>query len=177
MADNASLSASTYGLASARPTVPDYALSKNFTGTQNGPRIAYYYATDTGVYSMYANGAWINVSALLQVVNTPIVASTTQTRAGATQMTGTYNNITTVANASDAVGLPPIVSIGQQVWVTNAGANAAKVFPDSGTPGATTTIDGGSAGASVTLTNAKSALFTATTLTNWQTIGSAARVA
>lgn len=126
----------------------------------------------------YWNGSvWADVAGNGGKVNTGVTASTTQTRAGATQLTGAYNNITTCANASDAVGLPDIVFIGQQVWVTNAGANAAKVFPSSATGGASTTIDGGSAAASVTLTNAKSALFTATTLTNWQSIGSAARAA
>jgi hypothetical protein len=108
-------------------------------------------------------------------VNTAVTASTTQTIAGATQLTGTYNNVTVVANASDAVGLPPLKYVGQQVLVTNAGANPAKVFPASGDT--TKTIDGGTAGASVTLTNVKSALFTATTLTNWQSIGMATRSA
>lgn len=138
-----------------------------------------YYATDTGAFYVWnpTTAAWVLHGAVQAVVNTAITASTTQTRAGATQMTGTYNNITVCANAGDAVGLPPITAIGQQCVVTNAGAAAAAVFPDNGTPGASTTIDGGSAAASKTLTNVKSALFTATTLTNWQTIGSAARVA
>ena len=157
------------GLAANRPTTPDYATTLR--------RPCFYLASDTGQLSVYdfTNVVWRNIGA--NSVNTGVTASTTQTRAAATQLTGTYNNLTTVANSGDAVGLPPITYIGQQVWVTNAGANPAKVFPDNGTPGASTTIDGGSAAASVTLTNAKSALFTATTLTNWQSIGSAARAA
>lgn len=138
-----------------------------------------YYATDTGALYLWSPtaAAWILHGAVQAVVQNPITASTTQTRAAATPITGTYADVTTVANSGDAVGLPPITAIGQQVWVTNAGANPANVFPDNTSAGASVTIDGGSGGASVTLTNAKSALFTATTLTNWQTIGSAARVA
>jgi hypothetical protein len=161
------LSVAISGLLINRPTAPDVPSGM----------VAFYFATDNNALYAYLGSAWVDISALGGVTNTGVIASTTQTRAGATQLTGTYNNVTTVANASDAVGLPPITFIGQQVTVTNAGANAMLVFPTSAAAGASTTIDGGSAGASKTCTNAKSALFTATTLTNWQSIGSAARVA
>lgn len=168
MAFNSYRSLITEGLAANRPATPEITDLRQF-----------FYATDTGALSMWSpkNAAWALLQSNGAIVDTAVTAATVQTRAAATQLTGTYNNLTVVANSGDAVGLPPITAIGQQVWVTNAGANPAKVFPDNGTPGASTTIDGGAAAASVTVTNAKSALFTATTLTNWQTIGSAARAA
>lgn len=87
-------------------------------------------------------------------VTTGLTASTTQTRAGALALTTAINNLATVANSGDAVGLPAAVA-GAFVIVLNGGANPAKVFP----LGSADTIDGGSAGASVTLTNAKRCLY------------------
>lgn len=88
-------------------------------------------------------------------IGTGIVASTTQTLAGATALTKDVNVIATVANADDAVKLPEM-EVGDSCEVYNDGANAASVFPSA----ATIAIDGGSAGAAVTLTNAKRAKFT-----------------
>lgn len=138
----------------------------------------FYFSTDTGGWSMWSptKSKWLPVTP--NDVSTGLTASTTQTRAGALQLTGSYNNVATVANASDSVGLPDIAFVGQQCMVTNsAGVNAMKVFPSSAANGANTTIDGGSAGASVTVSAAKSALFTAISATAWQSIGSAARAA
>lgn len=90
-------------------------------------------------------------------VVTGITASTTHTLVGATALTAEFNIISVCANAGDAVSLP-VLAPGQSVEVWNAGAAAAAVFPGNGT----TAIDGGSAGASVTLTNAKRAKFVCT---------------
>lgn len=87
-------------------------------------------------------------------VENAITASTTQTRVGGTALTEALNRVTTVANAGDAVTLPALAA-GQSVVVFNDGANPASVFPN----GASDAIDGGSAGAAVTLTNAKRAVF------------------
>jgi len=80
-----------------------------------------------------------------------VTAGTTHTQAGATQLTGTINNIDTVANASDAVRLPP-ASENDTVELRNTGANAAAVWPASGD-----SIDGGAANAVDTNTLAANA--------------------
>lgn len=101
-----------------------------------------------------------------QSVTTGITASTTQTLAGATALTTKMNYVATAANSGDAVALPAMVP-GQSVTVFNDGANPIKVFPAA----ANVAIDGGTAGASVTLTNAKRATFfckTATAITSAQ---------
>lgn len=82
-------------------------------------------------------------------VATGITASTTQTRAGGTALTKAINVVATSANSGDAVTLPALTA-GQRVVIFNNGANPIKVFPN----GASDQIDGGTAGASVTLTNA-----------------------
>lgn len=90
-------------------------------------------------------------------VTAGIAASTTHSIAGGTALTTEINVIGTCANAGDAVTLPNLQP-GQSVEVYNAGAAAAGVYPYS----ASVAIDGGSAGAAVTLTNAKRARFTCT---------------
>lgn len=101
-----------------------------------------------------------------QTVTTGITASTTQTLAGATALTSKLNFVATSANSGDAISLPALVP-GQSVTVFNDGANPIKVFPAA----ANVAIDGGSAGAAVTLTNAKRATFfckSATAITSAQ---------
>lgn len=103
-----------------------------------------------------ANVTALNVSGLAaDSVQTTITASTTQTRAGGTALTKTVSNVTVVANSGDAVTLPALTA-GQSCVVYNNGAHPASVFPH----GAADAIDGGSAGAAVTLTNALRCLFT-----------------
>ena len=98
-------------------------------------------------------------------VTAAITAGTTQTIAGATQLYTGFNFIATVGTAGDAVKLPAVAPIpGQSAWVFNNGASACAVFPFEAT---VTTIDGGTAGASVTLTNAKNAEFIQSTGTTW----------
>lgn len=84
-----------------------------------------------------------------------LTASTTQTRVGGLALTKAVNRVSTAANAGDAVTLAAL-SPGQSQVVINDGANPIKVFPN----GASDQIDGGTAAASVTLTNAKRCRFT-----------------
>lgn len=107
--------------------------------------------TPAAVTGTTVTGSTLVTSGLVQVsVATGIVASTTQSRAGATALTKAVNVVATVANAADAVRLPALTP-GQYADVYNNGANSASVFPN----GASDTIDGGSGGASVALANAK----------------------
>lgn len=87
-------------------------------------------------------------------VATGLTASTTHTLAGATALTKELNIVSTAANSGDAVSLPALAP-GQSAVVFNSGASPIAVFPAA----ASVAIDGGTAGASVTLTNAKRAAF------------------
>lgn len=85
-----------------------------------------------------------------------LVASVTQTRVGGLALTASVSVVATVGSAGDAVTLPALLP-GQSVDVYNAaGVNSMKVFPN----GATDTIDGGSAGASVNLAATKRCRYT-----------------
>jgi len=83
-----------------------------------------------------------------------LVASTTHTIAGGTPLKGEVNEVSTVANSGDAVTLLALQP-GQSQAVFNDGANPLAVYPAS----VSYAIDGGSAGAAATLTNAKRAVF------------------
>jgi hypothetical protein len=90
-----------------------------------------------------------------------LTASTTHTLAGATQLGSGINQFSTVANSGDAATLAGLTSVGASMELYNDGAHPMAVFP----PLSTVAIDGGSAGASVTLTNAKRCKFTLTSAT------------
>jgi len=105
-------------------------------------------------------------SAIGLAVTNSITASVTQTLAGAVALTTPVNVITKVGTAGDAVKLVAAGTSGTYQVVINQGASACAVFPFE----AGTKIDGGSAGASVTLTNAKNATFYNTDATNWISI-------
>ena len=62
---------------------------------------------------------------------TTITAGTTQTQAGATQLVGDFNAVTTVATALDGVKLPT-AKPGIRVAVRNAGASVLRIWPFSG---------------------------------------------
>lgn len=162
MAYNSFLSLISTGLAANRPTTPEF------------PSQCFYYETDTFVTNLWTGSAWTVFEVGYNPAMTGLTASVTQTLAGALQLTGGYANVATVGTANDAVKLPPSPRVGQTITVTNsAGANAMKVFPGE----STSTIDGGSAGASVTISAAKSASFTCIAAGAWQSIGSGARAA
>jgi hypothetical protein len=91
---------------------------------------------------------------------TGLTASTTQTQAGGLALTNVTNDITTVANANDAVTLPTAAA-NDVIKIYNNGANVLQVFPavsDNLGEGvdASTTIDPGEFG-----------VFTAKDVTNW----------
>lgn len=99
-------------------------------------------------------------------VVTGLVASTTHTIAGGTPLTAAVNVIATCANSGDAVTLAAL-AIGQSQEVYNAGAAPAGVYPAA----SGVAIDGGTAGAAVTLTNAHRCRYTcvaANTITSAQ---------
>ncbi len=60
---------------------------------------------------------------------TGITASTTQTQAGATPLTGKVNEIDTVAITLDAVRMPPAAASTEPVRVINNGAETIQIFP------------------------------------------------
>ena len=102
----------------------------------------------------------------LRIKYQTFTAGTTQTQAGATPLTGTLNNISVVANASDAVRLPP-ASKDTIIEILNTGANACAVWPADAD-----TIDGGAADAvdSNTLGASSSRRYFAVDETDWITL-------
>lgn len=137
----------------------------------------YYFATDTGDLSVYIGSAWALVGNTnggnTQTGQTTITASTTHTIAGGTKLLGKYNNITVCANAGDAVVLPALPNPGAEIWVFNNGAAAGAVYPGN----AADQIDAVSAGGSVTLTNAKGAVFVCYVAGKWSSYGIASHSA
>jgi hypothetical protein len=97
-------------------------------------------------------------------ITNSITASTTQTLAGAVAINTGIAIVTKVGTAGDAVKLPPVAATGgNEVWIFNNGASAMSVFPAE----TSTTIDGGTTAAAVTMTNSKNAVFIQTTGTSW----------
>jgi hypothetical protein len=93
-----------------------------------------------------------------------ITASTTQTLAGAVAINTGIAVVTKVGTAGDAVKLPLVLATpGNEVWIFNQGASAMAIFPGE----TLTSIDAGTTAASVTLTNAKNAVFIQTSGTTW----------
>ena len=80
--------------------------------------------------------------------------------AGATALTAVYNVLGTVASGAGVRMMTP--QPGAFVSVHNRGANPCLVYPSTGG-----TINGGSADAAVTLTNAKGAILIGTTNADW----------
>jgi hypothetical protein len=68
---------------------------------------------------------------LLREVETGVVAGTTQTQAGATQLTADFSEVSTVGTTNDGVKLPDAVA-GRHCTVFNNGANTLKLYPASG---------------------------------------------
>ena len=64
-------------------------------------------------------------------VNSSITAGTTQTQAGATDLTVSINVITTVTTTGDGVQIPD-VEIGDSLDILNLGANTCTVYPPTG---------------------------------------------
>lgn len=100
-----------------------------------------------------------------------ITASTTQTVAGATALTGAINVVSTVANAGDAVKLPALQinsGFAQVVRVINNGASACSVFANE----TTTAIDTHATNTAATLTTLHRADFMQNTASTWVSMAS-----
>ena len=139
----------------ASPTWTIFSLTSGsgaFTGSFDGTVGAN--TPSTGVFTTETVATLTQTGVGVESVANALTASTTQTRVGGLALTKKFNRLTTVTNAADAVTLPALIA-GQSAFVWNDGAHAASVFPN----GASDAIDGGSAGAAVTLTNAKHAMF------------------
>jgi hypothetical protein len=100
-----------------------------------------------------------------------ITASTTQTVAGAVPLTAAVNVISVVANANDAVKLPPLaINTGfcQVVRVINNGASAASIFAYE----TSTAIDTHATNTAATLTTLHRADFMQNTASTWVSMAS-----
>ena len=95
-----------------------------------------------------------------------ITASTTQTLAGATQLTTEINRVTICATAGNAVKLPASAP-GLDIIVINATSKPIQVFGYSSSD----IINGGSAGASVTQMPYSTVLYCSTLANYWHTEG------
>lgn len=95
-----------------------------------------------------------------------ITASATQTQTGATQLVAEINRITTNATAGNAVKLPTSAA-GLDIIVINATAKPIQVFGS----GASDTINGGAAAASVTQMPYSVVLYVCSLANNWFTEG------
>lgn len=100
-------------------------------------------------------------SALGGSVVTGLTALAAGGQAGATPLTGTVNVVAVCATSADSCMLP-VGDAGDEIVVRNNGAAPCAVFPQVG--GA---INGGSANAAFTVTNAKAARFTCLGGLNW----------
>ena len=136
-----------------------------------------------GKLSNFVNGGTVQqtlVSPLLgglhaDSLTNGITASTTQTLAGAVPLTTTFNVVSTVATAGNAVKLAPLAlntGYAQFQFVVNNGASAMAVFPFE----TTTAIDNQGTGASQTMTNAHRAIFFQNSPSTWVSIGSTGTV-
>jgi hypothetical protein len=99
---------------------------------------------------------------LLKSVTAGITASTTQTQAGGTALISGINEVSTVANAGDAVTLPTAVA-GLEIKVFNNGANAMSVFPAADDNINKTGVD-----LSVSMAVGDNVIFVAYDSTNWE---------
>ena len=97
-------------------------------------------------FSAAVGDAVVRKSDVIATAVVAIVASTTQTLVGATQLLGDVNVIATAANSGDAVKLPDLAA-GDNCLVMNGGANPISVFPYA----SGVAIDGAAAGAAVVL--------------------------
>lgn len=95
---------------------------------------------------------------------TGITAGTTQTQAGATLLTGSFNRVDTCANVDDGVKLPDAVA-GRMVVIRNEGAQACKVYPNTGD-----FLDGGAVNVGRAMAADKGEIFFAIDSGNWYSI-------
>lgn len=122
----------------------DFVLRLFNPGTVSLPGISFIGDPDTGIFSPGANIVAITVGGTEAIrwtgssaplirtgMNSGITASTTQTQAGATPLTASWNEVAVVVNNNDAVLLPDMVK-GEMCVIINNGAKKLKVFPAPG---------------------------------------------
>lgn len=110
-------------------------------GNSNGAIAAYFEGTGT-------NGQAFNAVGHIGLTSAAYTAGTTQTQAGATNLTTTLNRVTT-GNANDGVALPQgQASTRTCVWIDNISAVVMKLYPNNAD---NDTINGLAADASVDL--------------------------
>lgn len=123
----------------------------------------------SSVLEYFDGNNWVSFGGLnVQSTSTGLTASTTQTQVGALALPASFNNISTVANAGDAVRLP-VIGLGKTITVKNSGVSPLQVFPATGN-----SIDGGTANASIFIAPGKEVSFTGTSATNSTSSTSAA---
>lgn len=100
------------------------------------------YVIDEGIFYQFNGSDWVSGSFIIAGTTDAITASTTQTQVGATALLTQANRITTAANVGDSVRIDYAALPGVSVEITNSGANAIWIWPDTGDA-----IDGGVANA------------------------------
>jgi hypothetical protein len=131
----------------------------NLADLINGGTVA-----QSGTMSTLTVGTVTTTGFNINSITNNITASTTQTLAGAVAINTGIAVVTKVGTAGDAVKLPLVLATpGNEVWIFNQGASAMAIFPGE----TLTSIDAGTTAASVTLTNAKNAVFIQTSGTTW----------
>lgn len=157
-ASNLWLGIARVGLAAARLPIPDVD-SQNF---------ALFYATDTGVLSLYNGSAWVTIggAAMASIARNANVAATGTNLATAAQLAAGFT-VVTGADATVGVKLPATPVAGTVVVVKNVDvANAVlKVWPD-----AAATINAIGSNGAISLAAKVSAIFIADSTTQWYTI-------
>ena len=100
-------------------------------------------------------------SAVVDSVADALTAHSGGTQAPGTPITTRLARFSTVAASGDSALLPSALP-GMEITVINSGANPMNVFPASGEK-----INGGSANAAFSVTNAKQTVFRCTSAGNW----------
>ncbi len=147
------------GLAAARLLVPDVD-SSNF---------ALFYATDTGVLSLYNGSAWVNIgsgSGINSVVRNANVAATGSALADAAQLASGFT-VVTAADGTKGVKLPATPAAGTVAIVKNHDSENAilKIWPD-----AAATINAIAANGAISIAAKTSVILIADSTTQWYTI-------
>lgn len=142
--------------ATTTPTITANAIGRGASGMlYNSPTGSSHIQTINGVSAFTVNG----VGEAVKVTDT-ITASVTQTQ-GQQPLVSSYNIVTVVATANNAVTLPSAIT-GQIVRVKNEGANTLQVFPALGD-----SVNNGAVDASVTQATATFFMYIADDATNY----------
>jgi len=122
------------------------------------------FAHDQTDFTITAGAGKINLASMSKLkTSATLTASTTQTQAGGTAIVSDITNVSTCANANDAVTLPLAVG-GQVLWIFNNGAATLQIFP-----GVSDNLGAG-VDTSKTLAAGKQACFISYDATNWQPV-------